>query len=142
MPVVAAFRGYAIGGGCELQLQVDMRVASATAQFSRPEIDHGIITDGGGSVITAAVAGPSRAKYLLMTGERIDAAQAPAWGMVDFVVDDAAPDSRAPDISSQITARTPLHVALATQQLDGVHRDQFPPGIRAARLAKTPPTNT
>src|SRR3546814_14563176 len=56
-PFVAAIRGYAIGGGCELALQCDIRVASATAQFSLPEIDHGIIPDGGGSVITAAVAG-------------------------------------------------------------------------------------
>src|SRR3546814_6437801 len=125
MPVVAAFRGYAIGGGCELQLQVDMRVASATAQFSRPEIDHGIITDGGGSVITAAVAGPSRAKYLLMTGERIDAAQALAWGMVDFVVDDADLDSRALEIARKIAAPPPIHFAMAKQLIDGVNRHQI-----------------
>src|SRR3546814_203446 len=134
-PFVAAIRGYAIGGGCELALQCDIRVASATAQFSLPEIDHGIITDGGGSVITAAVAGPSRAKYLLMTGERIDAAQALAWGMVDFVVDDADLDSRALEIASKIAARPPIHVAMAKQLIDGVHGDQIRRGIREELVA-------
>ena len=134
-PFIAAIRGYAIGGGCELALQCDIRVASATAQFSLPEIDHGIITDGGGSVITAAVAGASRAKYLLMTGERIDAAQALAWGMVDFVVDDADLDARALEIASKIAARPPIHVAMAKQLIDGVHGDQIRRGIREELVA-------
>jgi len=136
-PFIAAIRGYAIGGGCELALQCDIRVASQTAQFSLPEIDHGIITDGGGSVITAAIAGPSRAKYLLMTGERIDAAQALAWGMVDFVVDDAELDARAFEIARKIAARPPIHLAMAKQLVDGVHGDQIRRGIREELVAIT-----
>lgn len=136
-PFVAAVRGYAIGGGCELALQCDIRVASETAQFSLPEIDHGIITDGGGSVITAAIAGPSRAKYLLMTGERIDAAQALAWGMVDFVVPDAELDDRAFEVARKIAARPPIHVAIAKQLIDGVHGDQIRRGIREELVAIT-----
>src|SRR3546814_3736461 len=87
------------------------------------------------SAITAAVAGPSRAKYLLMTGERIDAAQALAWGMVDFVVDDADLDSRALEIASKIAARPPIHVAMAKQLIDGVHGDQIRRGIREELVA-------
>lgn len=136
-PFVAGVRGYAIGGGCELALQCDIRVASETAQFSLPEIDHGIITDGGGSVITAAIAGPSRAKYLLMTGERIDAAQALAWGMVDFVVPDAELDDRAFEVARKIAARPPIHVAIAKQLIDGVHGDQIRRGIREELVAIT-----
>lgn len=134
-PFIAAIRGYAIGGGCELALQCDIRVASQTAQFALPEIDHGIITDGGGSVITAAVAGPSRAKYLLMTGERIDAAQALAWGMVDFVVADEDLDARAFEIARKIAARPPIHLAMAKQLVDGVHGDQIRRGIRDELIA-------
>lgn len=134
-PFIAAVRGYAIGGGCELALQCDIRVASETAQFSLPEIDHGIITDGGGTVITAAVAGASRAKYLLMTGERIGAAQALAWGMVDFVVPDDDLDAAAFDVAAKVAARPPVHVAMAKQLVDGLHGDQIRRGIREELLA-------
>lgn len=136
-PLIAAIRGYAIGGGCELALQCDIRVASRTAQFSLPEIDHGIITDGGGSVITAAIAGPSRAKYLLMTGERIDAEQALAWGMVDFVVSDDDLDERAFEVARKIAARPPIHVAIAKQLIDGVHGDQIRRGLKEELIAIT-----
>lgn len=134
-PFVAAVRGFAIGGGCELALQCDIRIASDTAQFGLPEIDHGIITDGGGTVITAAVAGASRAKYLLMTGERIAAAQALEWGMVDFVVPDDELDATALDVAMKIAARPPVHVAMAKQLVDGLHGDQIRRGIREELLA-------
>lgn len=136
-PLVAAVRGHAIGGGCELALQCDIRVASETAQFSLPEIDHGIITDGGGSVITAALAGPSRAKYMLMTGDRIDAAQALQWGLVDFLVADEALDGRALEVARKIAARPPIHVAIAKQLVDGLHGDQIRRGIREELVAIT-----
>lgn len=134
-PVVAAVRGYAIGGGCELALQCDIRVASETAQLSLPEIDHGIITDGGGSVITAALAGASRAKYLLMTGERIDAAQALAWGLVDFVVPDTELDERALAIARKIAAKPPIHIAVAKQLIDGLDGERIRCGLREELLA-------
>jgi enoyl-CoA hydratase/carnithine racemase len=136
-PFVAAVRGFAIGGGCELALQCDIRIASETARFSLPEIDHGIITDGGGSVITAAIAGPSRAKYMLMTGEKIDAQQALQWGLVDFVVPDDALDTKAFDIAAKIAARPPIHVAIAKQLIDGVHGDQIRRGLREELVAIT-----
>jgi enoyl-CoA hydratase/carnithine racemase len=134
-PVVAAVRGYAIGGGCELALQCDIRVASETVQLSLPEIDHGIITDGGGSVITAALAGASRAKYLLMTGERIDAAQALAWGLVDFVVPDTELDERALAIARKIAAKPPIHIAVAKQLIDGLDGERIRRGLREELLA-------
>ena len=136
-PLVAAIRGYAIGGGFEMALHCDLRVASETAQMSLPEIDHGIITDGGGSVITASLAGPSRAKYMLMTGERIDARQALEWGLVDFMVPDGELDEKAMDVARKIAARPPIHVALAKQLVDGLHGDQIRRGIREELIAIT-----
>jgi enoyl-CoA hydratase/carnithine racemase len=136
-PTIAAIRGHAIGGGFELALHCDIRVASETAKFSLPEIDHGIITDGGGSVITASLIGASRAKYLLMTGERIDADQALAWGLVDFVVPDGELDGRAFDIARKIATRPPIHIAIAKQLVDGLHGDQIRRGMREELLAIT-----
>src|SRR3546814_9287450 len=70
-----------------------------------------------------------------MSCERIYAAQARAWGMVDFVVDDADLDSRALEIASKIAARPPIHVAMAKQLIDGVHGDQIRRGIREELVA-------
>jgi enoyl-CoA hydratase/carnithine racemase len=136
-PVIAAIKGYAIGGGCELALQADMRVAGEGAQFSLPEIDHGIITDGGGSCITAAIAGPSRAKYMLMTGERIDAARALQWGMVDFVVPDDEVDALALSIALKVASKPPIHLAIAKQLCDGVHGERIRHGLRDELVAIT-----
>ena len=136
-PFIAAVRGYAIGGGCELALQCDMRIASHTAHFALPEIDYGIITDGGGSVITAALIGASRAKYMLMTGERIDAQLALQWGLVDFVVPDDELDAKAFDVACKVAARPPIHVAIAKQLIDGVHGDQIRRGLREELVAIT-----
>lgn len=136
-PTVAALRGHAIGGGFELALLCDIRVASATARLSLPEIDHGIITDGGGSVITASLIGASRAKYLLMTGEAIDAQRALDWGLVDFVVADEALDAEALDVARRIAARPPIHLAMAKQLIDGLQGDQIRRGIREELVAIT-----
>lgn len=136
-PTIAAIRGHAIGGGLELALLCDLRVASTSARLSLPEIDHGIITDGGGSVITASLAGASRAKYLLMTGEAIDADRALAWGLVDFVVDDEALDAEALGLARRIASRPPIHLAMAKQLVDGVQGDQIRRGIREELVAIT-----
>jgi len=136
-PTVAALRGHAIGGGLELALLCDIRIASTTAKLSLPEIDHGIITDGGGSVISAALAGASRAKYLLMTGAAIDARCALDWGMVDFVVEDEALDDEALDLARRIAARPPIHLAMAKQLIDGLLGDQIRRGIREELVAIT-----
>lgn len=136
-PTVAAIRGHAIGGGFELALLCDIRVASVTARMSLPEIDHGIITDGGGSVITASLIGASRAKYMLMTGEAIDAARACKWGLVDFVVEDDALDTHALDIARRIAQRPPIHLAMAKQLVDGLLGDQIRRGIREELVAIT-----
>jgi enoyl-CoA hydratase/carnithine racemase len=136
-PVICAIRGYAIGGGLELALHADIRIASETAQMSLPEIDHGIITDGGGSSITAVIAGPARAKYLLMTGDRIDAAQALQWGLVEFVVPDEQLDDFALGVARKIAGKPPIHLAVAKQLVDSVDGDGVRRGIKSELLAIT-----
>jgi enoyl-CoA hydratase/carnithine racemase len=85
-PVVAATNGYALGGGCELALACDWRVAADDAQLGQPEINLGIIPGAGGTQRLSRLVGPARAKDLIMSGRFVDAGEASQIGLVDRVV--------------------------------------------------------
>lgn len=85
-PVVAAVTGYALGGGCELALTADRRVAATTAILGQPEIKLGIIPGAGGTQRLARLVGPAKAKDLIFTGRMVDAREALAMGLVDELV--------------------------------------------------------
>ncbi len=85
-PVVAAINGYALGGGCEIALACDWRVASADAKLGQPEIALGVIPGGGGTQRLSRLIGPARTKDLVLTGRIVDATEALAMGLVDAVV--------------------------------------------------------
>ncbi len=85
-PTVAAVTGYALGGGCELTLACDLRIAADNATFGQPEILLGIIPGAGGTQRLARLIGPSRAKDLIFTGRFVKADEALAIGLVDRVV--------------------------------------------------------
>ncbi|MCX3058416.1 enoyl-CoA hydratase/isomerase family protein [Streptomyces beihaiensis] len=88
-PVVAAVTGYALGGGCELTLCADYRIAGESARLGQPEILLGLIPGAGGTQRLSRLVGPSRAKDLIFTGRQVKAAEALAIGLVDRVVPDA-----------------------------------------------------
>jgi enoyl-CoA hydratase/carnithine racemase len=85
-PVVAAVTGYALGGGCELALCADHRIAGENAKLGQPEILLGLIPGAGGTQRLARLIGPSRAKDLIFTGRQVKADEALALGLVDRVV--------------------------------------------------------
>lgn len=86
VPVVAAITGYALGGGLELALAADYRVAADDAVLGQPEVQLGIMPGSGGTQRLTRLVGPSRAKNLLMTGRRVGADEALRLGLVDEVV--------------------------------------------------------
>jgi enoyl-CoA hydratase/carnithine racemase len=89
-PVVAAITGYALGGGCELALACDWRVASVDARLGQPEINLGLIPGAGGTQRLPRLVGPARAKDIIMSGRFVGAEEALAIGLVDKVVPTAA----------------------------------------------------
>ena len=88
VPVVAAIHGYCLGGGLEIALACDFRIAHVDAQLGFPEVNLGLLPGGGGTQRAPRLISPGRARWLTMSGERIDAATAGEWGLVEFVVDD------------------------------------------------------
>jgi enoyl-CoA hydratase/carnithine racemase len=89
-PVVAAITGYALGGGCELALACDWRVAAADAKLGQPEINLGVIPGAGGTQRLPRLIGPARAKEIVMSGRFVGAEEALVIGLVDKVVPTAA----------------------------------------------------
>ncbi len=85
IPVIAAVNGFALGGGCELAMACDIRIASERARLGQPEISLGIIPGSGGTQRLARLVGPSKAKQLVFSGEWVDAKTALDIGLVDLV---------------------------------------------------------
>jgi enoyl-CoA hydratase/carnithine racemase len=88
VPVIAAIHGYCLGGGLEIALACDFRIATRDAQLGFPEVNLGLLPGGGGTQRAPRLISRGRAAWLIMSGERIPAEQAEAWGLVEFVVDD------------------------------------------------------
>jgi enoyl-CoA hydratase/carnithine racemase len=87
VPTIAAVNGYALGGGCEIAMACDFRFAATAARLGQPEIVVGLIPGAGGTQRLPRLIGLSRAKWMIYTGEFVDAPTAHAWGLVDEVVD-------------------------------------------------------
>jgi enoyl-CoA hydratase/carnithine racemase len=117
-PTIAAIHGLALGGGLELALACDLRVAAANSSFALPEATVGAIPGWGGTRRLARLIGPGRAKHMIFRSARIDAATALAWGLVEDIVDDDALAAHVHDIALEIASRAPEAVQLAKQLVD------------------------
>jgi enoyl-CoA hydratase len=111
LPVIAAIQGYCLGGGLELALACDLRVAAETARFGFPEAKVGSIPGAGGTQRATRLIGPARTKELMFTGERIDAAEALRIGLVNRVVAASSLLKEATDLAALIAASAPLSLA-------------------------------
>ena len=117
-PVIAALNGYTFGGGLELALAADLRLAAQVAQLSFPEVKLGIIPGWGGTQRLAQLIGPSRAKQMIFSGERVAAEQAQAWGLVNEVVASEQLAERALDLAKTIAANGPVAVQMTKQLIN------------------------
>jgi len=115
---VAAVGGYALGGGCELALACDLRIASERARFGQPEILLGIIPGGGGTQRLARLVGPSRAKDLIFSGRQVGAEEALRIGLVDRVVPVDDFEQAALDWVAELAAGPGAVTGLAKQAID------------------------
>lgn len=136
-PIIAALKGGAIGGGCELALAADIRISDTTLKMALPEILYGVLPDTGGTQMMTALIGPSRTKYMVMTGQRIDAATALEWGAVDFVVEPGDLDARALEIARDIAAKPPINLAMAKEMINLMHGATIRTGTRAELYAQS-----
>jgi enoyl-CoA hydratase len=115
---IAAVSTFALGGGCELALACDFRLASTKAKFGQPEILLGIIPGGGGTQRLARLVGPARAKDLVFSGRQVGADEALAMGLVDEVVDPDQLLDRAIDKAAELARGAVAAQSLAKRAID------------------------
>ena len=109
-PTVATVQGHALGAGCQLALACDLRVAAEGTSFGILELNFGIIPDLGGNARLSQLVGPARAKELIWTSVRFDAADGERWGVVNRVVAPEDVQTEAESLAREIAGRAPLPV--------------------------------
>jgi len=134
-PTVAAIDGYAFGGGCELALACDLRVAAESAVLGQTEIDLGIVPGWGGTQRLSRLVGDETAKRLIFLGERIDAAEAADVGFVGEVVADDAFDDRIDELAGALAAKPAYATRAAKEALNAVHDGTQRGGLALERRA-------
>ena len=118
-PVIAAIEGFALGGGLELALACDLRIAGDRARLGFPEIQLGILPGAGGTQRTARLLGPARTKELVWTGRHVVASEALALGLVDRVVPDGTALDAAVELAQSLGAGAVVAMGLAKRVIDG-----------------------
>lgn len=128
-PVIAAVNGYALGGGCELMLACDLRIASDRAKMGQPEVNLGILPAGGGTQQLPKLVGLAKAKELIMTGDIIDAHEALRIGLVNHVVAHEELMDRVYELAKKIASKPPITVQLAKIALNESVTVDLPAGL-------------
>jgi enoyl-CoA hydratase/carnithine racemase len=133
VPVVAAIHGYCLGGGLELALACDLRIAQRDAQLGFPEVNLGLLPGGGGTQRAPRLIGPGRTAWLAMSGERIPADQAERWGLVEFVVDDL--DAGIEQVAGKLAQQSP-HALREIKRLLLATRDERSDDLESQAFAR------
>lgn len=133
VPVIAAIRGAALGGGMQIALGADMRIAGHDAQLSLMEIKWGIIPDMCGTQLLPRLVGPAMAKKLIVTGDAVDAATAERIGLVEELAED--PVARALELAAQIAGRSRSALVWSKRLVDLSYDAEFSVGLDAEQEA-------
>ena len=129
-PVIAMINGYCLGGGCELALSCDLRIAGETAKFGQPEINLGIIPGGGGTQRLTRLVGEGKAMELILTGDIIDAQTAHSLRLVNMVVPSTDLEARTMEIANRIAEKSPVALRMAKEAVKGAARANLDEGLR------------
>ena len=117
-PTIAAINGFALGGGCEMALACDLRLAATTARLGQPEINLGILPGWGGSQRLARTTTLGFAKELVLTGRTVDAEEALAHGLVNAVHEPGDLLPRARELAAELASKSPLALAAAKEAMN------------------------
>jgi enoyl-CoA hydratase len=134
-PLIAAVRGFALGGGCELAMTCDMIVAGEDAQFGQPEIRLGVMPGAGGTQRLTRAIGKAKAMELILTGRTMAAREAEANGLVTRVVPSEATLDAALDLASVVAAQAPLAALAAKRAILQAYEPSLSAGIDHERRA-------
>ncbi|MGA7827985.1 MAG: enoyl-CoA hydratase-related protein [Geobacteraceae bacterium] len=115
--VIATVAGNALGGGCELAMACDIRLAGESARFGQPEVNLGLIPGFGGTQRLAALVGPGRARELLLSGRIVEAREAQAMGLVSNVVADRDLQEQAEELAALLARKSPVALAAIKELL-------------------------
>src|ERR671913_238295 len=129
-PVIAMINGFCLGGGCELALSCDIRVASDRARFGQPEINLGIIPGGGGTQRLTRLVGEGKAMEMILTGEILDARTAFDIGLVNHVVPADQLQAKTMEIAKRISEKSPIALQLAKEAVKLASRSNLDEGLR------------
>ncbi|WP_226666447.1 enoyl-CoA hydratase [Metabacillus litoralis] len=134
-PVIAAINGVALGGGTEITLACDIRIASETAIFGLPETSLGIIPGAGGTQRLPRLIGPAKAKELIYTARKIDAKEAHKIGLVQYVTKVELLEKKALDLASEIAQNAPIAIKQAKKAINWGHDIDLTKGLTIERHA-------
>jgi enoyl-CoA hydratase len=129
-PIIAAVNGFALGGGCELAMACDIRIASEKAKFGQPEIALGIMPGGGGTQRLPRLVGIGAAYKLLYTGDMVKADEALRLGLVDEVVPPHALMDRAKELAGTIAEKSPAALRFIKEAVRATTRTPLDEGLR------------
>jgi enoyl-CoA hydratase len=135
LPIIAAVRGYALGGGCELAMACDLIVAGEDARFGQPEIKLGVIPGAGGTQRLTRAIGKARAMELILTGRSIQAREAEAMGLVNLVVPAEETLDRALELAGRIAQMPPVAVRAAKAMVNRAYDTSLTDGLADERQA-------
>jgi enoyl-CoA hydratase len=129
-PVIAMVNGYCLGGGCELAMACDLRIASDRASFGQPEINLGIIPGGGGTQRLTRLVGEGKAMELILTGDIIDARAAHEIGLVNMVVPASDLEAKTMELANRIAEKSPVALRMAKESVKAASRSNLDEGLR------------
>ena len=129
-PVIAMINGFCLGGGCELAMACDLRIASEKARFAQPEINLGIIPGGGGTQRLTHLVGESKAMEMILTGEMIDAQTAQQIGLVNRVVAHDQLEAETMKVAEKMAEKSPIALRMAKEAVKTAARSTLDEGLR------------